>query len=382
MSPDYNDDKYDDTQNSHDELRVQWCYCLLGILDGYIKERSTSSTLSDDDIKQAYHRAVLMAHPDKGGTASAYLAVTAAYNVVRFHHKKEWDKDDCGNDDDARLFDEAESHPLLSALMIMILYIIVEATGKAPTLEVLLPVTIEDLYNARVKKLTLHVWRRRRPRCLSTTITDVDGLDGLAMDDGDLRLSRVTVMVPITVHVCREGAYVFEGVGHDCTLFDVAPHSTLPPGRGDVLIRIALQRHPVYEVDDIIDMHDVHAHVQVSIRDYYYGRKVVLPSLADGDAPSQPLEIEYLGANEESRVRVFKGRGLPILGPEGPEGPEGLKGLKGNNDDLTTTKNQREMRRGNIYVFFKLELPQIPQETLAKLHVRMFFEMLFGGLYR
>jgi DnaJ-class molecular chaperone len=216
------------------------------------------------------------------------------------------------------------------AFHILALYIVSAAQAWCSVpLYVELPVTIEDAYNARTKRVTVTAWR-----------CDC----GVAAEWHD---KRVLLMVPINAETVNDETFVFEGTGHD-PLF----RHTTPPSRGDIYVKLRLQPHPVYQIDSVVCHRDLHATVPVSVRDYYYGRAVALTSLADSGVP---LSIQY---DRTVRVEVLRGHGLPSHGDS-----EHL--------DL----------RGDLYVFFNLTLPDIPQNTLNKPHVRMFFEMLFGLLW-
>lgn len=350
------------------ELRVSLCYALLQ-LD---HDAALSIAYDDDKIRHAYRRGLLVCHPDKGGSIESHAALTAAFEAASRHAAALRAAISDGVDLDVeawamdaevcRLLDTAAQHPLLGAIAMLMLYLASQASGgRAPSLRVALAVTLQDVYAGVTKKVTLRVPRLCPPqRRLGNSQRnglgdpeDLDGLDGLEADlpgPAGWTTQRVVVVVPISVEAVRDGEYVFEGAGQD-SLFDGF-------ARGDINVRIELQPHPVYELDQVVNPHDVHANVSVSVRDYYYGRRMSLPPL---DAAEPPLEVSYEGRCKE-RVQVFRGRGMPLP------------------TTSQVTQVVGDQTHGDLYVFFNVELPAIPQSTLDKVHVRMFFEMLFGAL--
>ena len=324
-------------------IEVETSFLLLGL--------TPSEALADPArLRTAYHRAILTEHPDKGGSDERFVAVEEAMRACQglVAHGL---TPEC-----LRHAREAMQHPVLVAAhnvcIVLTAHRIHEATGKAPALAVRLRVSLGDAFCAHVKKLSVSVQRHGPGVAFRGKVPepwDLDGLDDVELPTRAWHERCVVLLVPIDADTLRDGKYTFEGMGHDPLFAGCA--------RGDIVVEISVEPHAVYRIDDVVSHADLHASIQVSVRDYYYGRRIRLPPLDPG-AP--PVTLDY-GPDEPARVQLVRGHGLPHW------------------DDV-----QSAQTRGDLFVFFELTLPAIPTRVLDRVHVRMFFEMLFGcsGLFR
>lgn len=347
--------------SSDQRFKLHVCSALLGASDSRIIQ-------SNHDLKSGYHKAILRDHPDKGGSQESFLCLQAAFDAVQDYLASFADGDEALSLAGERAASAACTHPILSTIAGVYAWHVVhnihDRTGCAPPLYVPLTVTLEDVYCRRIKKVVVSCVRRRIPRrstlCVGAGTNFVDALDGEDTPEDDAWVShRVVVYVPLDADALNDATYTFAGMGHD-SMF-----CTSPVSRGDIVVELILAPHDVYEIDRVVSNADLHATIHVSIRDYYYGRRVVLPAL-DGE-PANDIVIDYIG-NSEQRIALFRGKGLPRR--------------KQNDDSENDYNHTTNDERGDVFVFFNVSLPDIPASTLQKLHVRMFFEMLFGMMFR
>jgi DnaJ C terminal domain len=329
-----------------EHLYLDFAYALIGL--------STKVHGGDlESAKSCYRKAILYEHPDKGGTSEGYRAVACAYDIVSAHISER-----------AVLISDAQKstlceHPALNYFAFLALYVINKLEARAADTVVHLQATLDEVYDSVVKKVCVPVYRQTITMYTTRNDTFSKGLDEL--DDGLILVSSafqdqqetttraVTLFIPIHADTVAEGDYVFEGMGSD-SLFDGFR-------RGDIRVRIELIPHHLYAIDTVVSRYDLHASIKVSIRDYYYGRTIVLPGL--NGRPSWRISYEGQGRTTEDdysigrNVKLFRGLGLQ----------------KPHDDDGD---------RGDLYVFFDLMLPTISNHILSKPHIRLFFEMIFG----
>ena len=144
--------------------------------------------------------------------------------------------------------------------------------------------------------------------------------------------------VPVTPDAFQSGdsaTLVVPGKGH-APLFEGSC--------GPIHVEVALEAHPLFSLDRVVSPFDVHVSLDVSIQDYYYGCQRSVPLPGGGE-----VQAEYRG--DGSRVLVFRGEGLASI----------------------------ERERGDMYVFFSLQLPSLAPAVLRRPLVRMFFAVLFGS---
>ena len=192
---------------------------------------------------------------------------------------------------------------------------------KADDINVRLSVSLDDVYFGRVKKVQLRVLRWCPVECK-------------LIDRSNF------ILVPL-----RGGSstreFTYRGLGDDhrlswvCMLTSMGDTEDEPwvAWRGDVHVTVTVDQHPMYHIDDICsDGCDLHTEVDVSLADYYYGCELSVRHFE-----RTPMTVQYAGGKQ--RVHIVRGMGL----------------LRHMQDGST---------RGDVYVFFKLRLPDIPASVL------------------
>lgn len=216
-----------------------------------------------------------------------------------------------------------------------------EHAPSAPTVHVELPVTLEDLCNARTKRIVLNVMR-------------VDGAGARVQ-------KRQTLLLSLVHH---QPEYVFEGVGDDCE------HGG---ARGSVCVRLSIQEHSDYRVDTALSKFDLHTVVHLDPLAYYYGAVVKVPAHPDN---GEPISVELTPAHERRCpadggtrfVRVVPGRGLPYLAAPCSDSDE---------DDFEGEGRQEQVR-GDLYVVLETGLPYVEKHRLLHPDVRRAFGLIWG----
>lgn len=295
-------------------------YELLGL-----PRRATAA-----QARAAFHRIALRVHPDKnGGSQEAdaeFKRVAAAYRAVR---KDCCDAGEAGEagEADAADADAADASACVrvmmgDALRAMLVWWLFASTSAADDVAVEIIVPLADACTARLKRLQIAVMRRPAP--------------GWA----ELLKESQVLYVRADAACAAPGGRVhrFPGAGDD---------PVLPMGRrGDVVVTLRLASHPRLRPDTIYSCKDLHVDVAVTPRDHYYGRTARIDHVDGGD----PVEAHFLGRSGR-RVHVERGRGL--------SDPSG--------------------KRGDMYVFFELRMPEIDDAALADPSVRAAFDLIFVG---
>jgi DnaJ-class molecular chaperone len=199
-----------------------------------------------------------------------------------------------------------------------------------PPISVDLCVPLEEVWQARVKKIV--IWARRRAPLLGSTMS-------LRIWERQTLLVSLVDLRRLSADGCS-GELRMEGMGDD------------PPfwgPRGDVVVRWSMPPHPVYRPDDTLSPFDLHAEITIGPVDFYYGRTFALPIL--GTAGPQ-WSVTHHGAQGRS-VHVERGAGLPVA-------------------------SSAHADRGDLYVFFQLHMPKMSQAHLDRADVRAAFDLLFA----
>lgn len=98
----------------------------------------------------------------------------------------------------------------------------------------------------------------------------------------------------------------------------------------DTEVRTKVCKHPVYKLDTICCLNDLHTDVVVSLKDYFLGKTVRIPHPVDS---RRTFEIEYSGFSMQQAI-VQHREGLAYYTP------------------ATLTRS-----RGDVYIFFNTQLP-------------------------
>lgn len=104
--------------------------------------------------------------------------------------------------------------------------------------------------------------------------------------------------------------------------------------KGDVIIRVQVQEHPTYKIDTIFSNYDLYTEHSITLHEYYTGIHTTL------DVLGTPLDVHL---DRYERTHVYPDHGLPYL-------------------------KDGELHYGNLYVHFRLELPDsIPSDAFPML---------------
>ena len=213
----------------------------------------------------------------------------------------------------------------------------------AETLTVDLPVSLEDIYHARVKKIVVSVVRRplftRTRQALYVRLMRSDRSEPLRHE------------------------HLFPGMGDDSLAEMLLPalfgRERKAPGftkgaRGDVLVRLVVAPHPVFSPDPVLYPCDLHATVPLSLHGYCHGQTTTLPHFSGTPVVASytppPLAEAEEDADTETdpaparHVQMFPGLGLPYRPPD-------------DSSSGSSSNSNREVHRGDLYVFMELRLP-------------------------
>ena len=262
-------------------------------------------------VTAAYKRLALQWHPDKpGGSAEAFQRVHAAF--VHMSHELEGDH---------RCI-RTENVEAIIRWFFMAYTAAISGSCQAEDVCIDVDVTLDDIYFSRVKKIVIGVMRWNVVKAC---------------------LSRVQQEVFVVLGKRRE-EHVFRGSGDDPPLLWLmllrAVKGTFV-GRGDVVVRVKVKPHQVYQIDEVFSVYDIYSDVDVSPMDHYYGRDVVLSHFESPDVTAR-----YTSGR---RVHVERGRGLPVASGG----------------------------RGDLFVYFNLKLPPLTEGHLRLDSVRSAFKHAF-----
>lgn len=280
---------------------------------------------SPPEVRSAYHRRSLQSHPDKtGGDARAFIQLQQAYHRVQERH----------NNMPTRSEPSVSMLPLIFSFLTKLMAVwaalqrykqlhvavsdgvtvtdVTDAEAGRHTPAAILvdiTVTLDDVYYARVKKLVLRVRSKH---------------------DGGMVLQKV--LIPLLEH---RDCYMFGGMGDsdgDLT--------------GDVVVNLSISPHPTgARIDDSVNRYDLHVSVTTTLYEFVFGRDIVIRDMPGGD-----VCIRY-GGREHSPLThvVLANRGLPFASPVAEEEQCG------------------SCRRGDLHVFFQLQMPERPAVSLVEL---------------
>ncbi len=209
-----------------------------------------------------------------------------------------------------------------------------------------LSVSLEDVYNARSKRVVIRVLRACPPPSASASASasagDGDGGGGCT----SFERRRQVIVVPLSGDRLE---HTFEAAGDDAppALLGIPAHLKAAQ-RGDVTVRVCVKDHPLYSVDTVVSPLDLHANIDVSLTQHYFGGKFELPH------PSgELLRVEFVACprctgcagdagweRDCKQVRCLHGYGLPAYAEGGGHA------------------------RGDLYVFFTVRLPRIDVSAL------------------
>jgi hypothetical protein len=260
------------------------------------------SPVGGDELRAAYRRASLRAHPDKpGGSREQFYRVRDAYESLQQQQQAQ---------PDARTIIVHRAIDMLRMLMMMYVAWSTQPPPPPPTprpsppdIQLDIPVSLEDIFAERAKRVVISVHR------------------------GGAMLRETLVVAP------RPECYRFVGRGDQ---FAGGIY-------GDVSVRVSVAPHPVFATDTTSPF-DLHHVVRVTPMDHYFGCARTVDHVDGGPA------IEAMYSASSGTVHVERGRGLP---------------------------RHVDRTRGDLYVFFELEMPELPRSHLEREDVRRAFRKAF-----
>jgi hypothetical protein len=244
---------------------------------------------SPEELRKAYRKACLKTHPDKShGNEDDFIQITEAYNYLISIPQ-----------DDTQFIND---HTLVNFLIRLTQFILLKTRQR----QIHLTTTIDDIYRGEIKKITYS-------RMIKNTQTG-------------------------TLDTVCETLYL-ELVGFE--------HEYLVPQKGDfgtnLHIQIDVLNHPIYRIDDFGEEYELHAHVLISVYEYYYGIQDPL-QLPDGSI----LVTEHV-PYRDSLTQIVSNKGLLI----------------------------DESLRGNLYIVYEVDMTK-NMPSLELDIVREQFASLFG----
>lgn len=220
-------------------------YSLLGV----------AKDASQEDIKKAYKRLALKYHPDKnGGDDTKFKKINLAYQILSDPAKRQ--NYDTGNNKISEMFQNL--YKIFTKMVSE--YTAQQQQVLAPT-HVKIPVTLEDLYHARIKRASIKIKRK-----------SIMFLESFC--------------ISLLNYQCK---YVFPKRGDD--------------GR-DLVLELDIQQSHI-KIDGIICPYDLYVDIDISLYEYYYGVNVEFAFL---DRTNITISKCF---SDGSMNHVFKGKGLP-----------------------------------------------------------------------
>lgn len=213
--------------------------------------------------------------------------------------------------------------------------------GRMNPVSLTLDVTLEDLYEARVKQITF---------------TTLDGL-------GNPRRKKVRTCLRN-----HRDKYVYPAQG------DESPFVNMKPG--DVVVTLNVLPHPTFQIDQVLSRNDLFTTLPVNLYDFYYGARLRL-DLPNSDAfPSRTRYIDYDQTAAQRRQVVLPGDGLPGDAFAAPSS-DGSDVVDTDADIETTQTKAARNRRGDVYVYFDIVLPSLSKAKLDSFFTRFMMRFLF-----
>jgi DnaJ-class molecular chaperone len=301
-----------------------------------------SKDASQDDIRSAFKKLALQHHPDKkGGDDTEFKRINEAYQILSdVDKRKVYDMK----------YEDNINIDLLSKFASILMNIVHDKLKekvasqktschtnnehtyqKARPIRLNITVDVEEVYNAKVKKMVVKVKRR--------------------VDDGSFVFKSKTLYISLLNY---RDEYIFEGQGDDGDVVNA---------RGDIIVKLDIKSDNPISVDTLFCKHDLHMECKMSLYEYLYGFDVKLPYF-NGDVihvDAQPSKREYLQDDGYyNYVHEMNGKGLPYV-----------------DGDNVVVEDEDNIKRGKLFIYFKLFLDKVPEDKL--LENEIFFRTYFNG---
>lgn len=265
------------------------------MLVSYYDILGVSREATREEIRAAYREQVLRHHPDKchgqdakdADQSTTFTDIKEAYEVLIDDDKREeYDKQNCDDTNTGWLYTNIVFHAF------NFIWLLRDRTQRH--IRISLPVTLEDIYFKRVKKLNINVRRRIESSEIVSVVEEF--------------------YIPLNSY---EHVYVFDKKGDDCIFSKFES--------GDVIVTLDIQSHPLVRIDNLFNKYDLFITLDIGLVDHYFKEQYEL----------QVFKGLNLYFRKERDSVVLREQGLPF------------------EDDDTG-----EQRRGDIYIYFNVILPQ------------------------
>lgn len=292
-------------------------YIILGL----------NTSASEQDIKQAYKRLALKFHPDKnGGDDTQFKRINEAYQMLQDPVKRKMYAVTHETDINSEVFSEIASsffnmfyQQMEERINSQMKQQKSKGGSKKRKINISIDISLEEIYNAQVKKVLVKVKRK-------------NGYE----------------KVPLYISLLNyQRKYCFQGCGDYDTNRDKMDDI-------EVSINIVQPQKHFVTINDTICKYDLHMEVPISLYEYYYGfsrgimyfNDEVLNIKIDGETFQRHM------SSNASFVHICNGYGLPY------------------------TEDEQAVLRGNLYITFVLKLPELPQDILEE--NKNFFNLYFN----
>ena len=277
-------------------------YDILGI----------EKTSSCDEIKRAYKKLALIFHPDKNKDPSCedtFKTITQAYNTLSDPVQRNMYDATIEIHDLNSIRDWGEFFEQIMECMKQILQKVQESMQP---IIVSLPVTLEDLYHRRIKKIIVKVKRRN--------------------SENEIEQQSI----PFYISLCNyEREYIFEKMGDD-PLFPKF-------SRNDVKVILKVEEHPQINIDQYVSKYDMYYDKHITLYEHYFKHSFTINIFG------KDVDIPY---NRNNKTYFMNGYGLPYYDEE----------------------KDCEMR-GDLYVYFHVDLPPSIDDTFEDVLKKLFHKL-------
>lgn len=282
----------------------------------YYKLLGISRNANGDQIKKAFKSMALKHHPDKTGNGSnesdTFKIINEAYQILSDPKKKEMYDITLtvseGVEDDNKTNGDTGGNEMLSKLITMMFDF--------------LKTKVQEKFKKNQPEQTL-----KKKISLNINIEMEDIYYGLTRKI-NVKVKREGGFESVSIYLCFidfKPEYIFEGMGDDMG----------DGGRGDIHVKVNVTNDKGFIVDQLLDSSDIiyQPEIEISLYELYYGKHVNLEYFG-GEQLSELVEFEV----NKPLVHVIKDKGALY------------------------TSTEDEVKRGNVYLYFKLKLPELEQK--------------------